>query len=196
LNPVDNIEAKSGVIKNNREDDLRNDISEFNIDFDDLQSRCEINPQFTSDAKNKMLSVQALAEDYEMLLLGRERVKKGESDVYRQTSKAIAGSSFIRLTGGILKSFAQESNLIGNKTIESFVDQFIDAYNKVTNAMMRDRSISERNHRLIIKLFKDRMWNIGDIITNNKGNMQAMFAQREEFRDDIYRQRREGIGGK
>ena len=132
-----------------------------------------------------MTSINRIAENYEMTLSGRELQKKGDTDVWVQTGKSIAGNSFIRLSGALLRSFADESNLISDKTIDDFRLQFMDAFNKASATIMRDRSIAETNHRNILKIFKDRMWNVGDIITNTKGNMKSIFDREDPNNDPL-----------
>jgi len=167
-------------VTNSRENKLKRDLDEFGVDFNDVDSKQELAPSFSDNKKDRIVSINRIAENYEMTLLGRELVTRGESEIYVQKSKAIAGNSFVKLTGALLRSFADESNLIGSKSIEDFRMQFIDAFNKASSSMMRDRTISELNHRNILKLFKDRLWNIGDIITNTKGNMERTFGRADE----------------
>ena len=115
---------------------------------------------------------------------GKKREEGTEK--YIQVGRAIASQKFIDISYGILNSFSEQTNFVSSKDEETFFIQFFDAFNKINNLMLQDRAISPDVQSSIIKLVKDRLKNIGDIITNNKGNMEAVIGRigEEEQRED------------
>lgn len=127
---------------------------------------------------DKVTKLNEIATAYKMILEGRTFIE--EDNGWKQTGQAIAGKKFIALSYGIINSFSQESNLLTQKDIDKFNIQFIDAFEKVNNFILRDRSVSERDSRIIIKMFKDKLTNIGDIITGSAENMAKVFGNYEQ----------------
>lgn len=126
-----------------------------------------------TDVSQKVTELKTIVYNYRMILEGRTYVQ--ESGGYVQEGSALAGRNFIALSSGILGSYADESNLLTQKDFEKFALQFIDAFEKIENMIMRDRTIGEKDSRPIFKLFKDSLMNLGDIITGSKENMKLIF---------------------
>jgi len=176
-----------------RKESMDKDFIDFGIDPDEVKEEFEINAKFSSKSVDKMTSIKTIAEGYEMALRGRDLIIKKENELYVQKSKALAGESFIQLSGGLLRSFAHESNLMSSKSEADFKLQLIDCFNKNSSLLMRDRSVEERNHRTILQMFKDRLWNVGDLTTNNRNNMDSVFGT---LGDEADEPKRDVFGGK
>jgi len=135
-----------------------------------------------SKEDNEILKVQNIAKEYKATLEGKK--KDDLNNKYIQTNKAIASQRFIDLTYSMLNSFAEQSNIVSGKDIDNFFIQYRDAFNKMQNALLRDRGIEDKSQSLIVKLFKDKLLNIGEIITNNKGNMEAIVGRYHNKEDE------------
>ena len=62
------------------------------------------------------------------------------------------------------------------KGTTSFYMQAWDSWTKINRSLvLRDRAIPEKNARLILKLFKDNLINLGEIILGSKVNMDKIF---------------------
>jgi len=157
-------------------DNTKEEAMDFlNIDDEELDEVTEITPKFDEKQADAVLKVKSHAESFEMLLKGKDLVQTQNGEKWVQKKRSLAGESFISLAGGILGSFSNQSNLLSNKDEQQFLIQFEDAYYKVSSMALRDRSISETNLRGVMKIFKDRMWLVGNIICNTKGNMDSVF---------------------
>jgi len=154
------------------------------IDSNELEDAAFVNFKVDTEVSKKVTKLTHLAISFRMTLEGKSFDE--EKGGYRQTGKAIAGHSFISKSNGILMSYASESNLLTQKSMEeSFVVQYADACRKVETELLRDRSVGERSTRIIFKTFKDTLWNIGEIITGSKENMAAVFGKMEQ---DLHKQ--------
>ena len=172
------------------------DMDELGIQEDELIDKYTTESSFSKDSKDKMTSLKKVAELYEMELKGKKLKEDNNRLVYIQESKALAGSSFIRLSSAILGSYAEESNLIAKKSKEDATNQLQEGYYKVSSFMLRDRTIKEEHHRMILQIFKARLWNIIDVITNTDGNMQRVIGGLPENVEDIQELNLGGLGNK
>lgn len=152
--------------------ELSKAYDDLDINSDDVEKDSKI-PFSKED--NDILKVQGIAEEYKATLEGKKKDRGNKEFV--QDTKAIASQVFINLTYSMLNSFAEQSNIVSNKTIETFMIQYKDAFNKMQNSLLRDRGMENKHQSVIIKLFKDKLFNIGQIITNNKGNMEAIVGR-------------------
>ena len=162
------------------DDDLYKDALDFlNLDDDEVSKKSKIGLKASKNVSDNVLKVNRIAESFKNVLEGKEFDE--ENNEFVQSSTSIAGSSFIRLSYGLLNSFSESSNLVTKKDINKFNIQFEDAFRKVNSAVLLDRTITDKDARMVIKLFKDKLCNIGDIITNTNGNMRSLF---DGFRED------------
>jgi len=153
-------------------------LKDLEIDNKEFTSRKEITIAKETDLTNRVTQINKIALSYRMILEGKTFFE--ETGSFKQTGPAIAGKKFISLSYGVINSYSNESNLITEKDFDKFAIQFMDAFEKVNNLILRDRSISEKDYRVIIKLFKDKLMNIGDIITGASGNMEKIFNTYKE----------------
>lgn len=150
-------------------------LNELNIDKTELDSK-EFN-SFTPDKEviDKVTQLKNFVIEYQMNLEGKTYDK--ERGGYVQTGKALAGSEFIRLSSGILMSFATDANLLSTKTKDTFMMQFKDAHEKVNLSLsMRSRAVPDRTQRAVLKMWKDTFWNICEIIIGSGKNMESVFT--------------------
>jgi len=170
LKPGDNIN-KSG----SDEKDLKNALDYLGLDDKEVEDASFINFKIDQEVTKKITKLTQFSMAFRMSLEGKAYDE--EKGGYKQTSKSIAGKRFISKSTGILNAYASESNLLTQKDIETFVIQYADACRKVETELLRDRSISEVHTRVIFKMFKDTLFNIGEIITGSKSNMEAVFGK-------------------
>lgn len=127
---------------------------------------------------DKLTALKNLAKSYEMRCRGYR--PSGNNDKWQITGKALAGTNFINQSTGILMSFAEPANLITTKLPEKFQREMADAFFRVNVACLNDETITMHNYRTVIKMFKDTMSNIGDIIVGSKGTLSPLFRQQAE----------------
>lgn len=124
---------------------------------------------------DKITAIKNLSKSYEMRLRGFKL--DSSNDKWGISGKALAGSDFIAQTTGIITSFAEPANLMTTKTPEKYIMEFADAFYRVNTMLLNDESIPQQNYRAVIKMFKDTMSNLGDIITGARQVMQKIFDQ-------------------
>ena len=164
-------------------EEYANDISELGWDEQEIEKEANVSIPLNKGDRSAILMLNSIAKEYRAILEGKKREEGTEK--YVQVTTAIASQKFIDVTYGILNSFSEQSNLVTSKDEETFFIQYTDAFNKINNLMLQDRAISPDVQSSIIKLVKDRLKNIGDIITNNKNNMDAVIGRiGEEDREE------------
>lgn len=154
------------------------DLEDLGLEEDDVNSKAKISLPPIKGEKANILRLNNIATEFKAILEGKE--KQEGTETYVQTKRALASQSFINSSYGILNSFSEQVNLVSSKDMDTFYIQFADAFRKINNMILKDRAIQPSNYSVIIKMMKDRLLNIGEIITNNKGNMESIFARLED----------------
>ncbi len=124
---------------------------------------------------DKVTSLKNLAKSYEMKMRGFGVDTTNEA--WKPMGKALSGKEFITQSSGIIYSFAEPSNLMTGKSPEKFMMEFADAFYRVNTMILNDQSTPASNYRAVIKMFKDTLSNVGDIITVSKNYLQKIFDQ-------------------
>lgn len=129
----------------------------------------------------KITALKNLAKSYDMKMNGWKL--DSSNDRWVISGKALAGSKLINQTTGILSSFAENANLLTTKTQEKFLMEFTDSFFKANVMILNDQATPADNHRAVIKMFKDTLSNIGDIITGSKSTLQKIFDNPELLKE-------------
>lgn len=165
----------------------------LDIDADQVDKKSKFSYKKEQELTNKVTALNEMSLEFTTKLEGK--TYDAETGAYVQTGKALVGRDFILLAGGILNSFAANANYLSGKERESFFMQFKDAHQKVNLSLsMRNRAVPEATQRAVLKMFKDTLWNVGDIITGAKGNMEKVFGSNGQ-KDDFVENRKIGAGG-
>lgn len=127
---------------------------------------------------NKITAIKNMAKSYEMRLKGFKWDITNNSWIPNNT--ALVGKNFIDLTVGILTSFCESANLLTTKDEESFAIQYADAFYKVNVLALNDETLRDNKYRSVIKMFKDTLRNIGDILIGSREIMQMSFSNGEQ----------------
>lgn len=146
----------------------------LDLSKDDIDKKSFISHKIDSGLQEKVTQISQFAMDFRMLLEGK--TYKEEKGGYMQTGPALSSKDSINKLVGIVQNYSQNANLISKKDDEKFSIQLYDAWTKAQNVLLRDRATPEKNHRVILKIFKDCLVNIGDIITNTDQNMSKIFS--------------------
>ena len=162
------------------EEEFNSALDFLGLDKDTVNDEAFVNFKVDKEVSKKVTKLTQFAVAFRMTLEGKHYDE--EKGGYRQTAKAIAGKRFIAKANGILMSYATEANLLTQKNIETFVIQYADACRKIESELLRDRSISEKNTRVIFKMFKDTLFNIGEVIVGYKENIQAVLGKIDQDR--------------
>jgi len=126
---------------------------------------------------DKITALKNIAKSYDMKMRGFKL--DTSNDKWTIAGKALAGSDFITQSTGIISSFAENANLMTGKTPEKFLMEFADAFYRINTAILNDMSIPAANYRAIIKMYKDTLSNIGDIITVSRSTLKDIFRTYE-----------------
>lgn len=171
-------------IRTKKDDEEFNDALDYlGLDKSVVEDEAFLNFKIDKDVSKRVTKLTQLAMSFKMILEGKSYDE--EKGGYKQTGKAIAGQRFISKSYGIINSYATEPNLLTQKNIETFVMQYADACRKIESELLRDRSISEKSTRVIFKIFKDTLFNIGEIITGSKDNMEKVFGRLDQERKEL-----------
>lgn len=163
----------------NSKKDLNEALDFLDLSQDELDKKMFISHTVDKNIMQKVTQINQFVIDFRMNLEGK--TYKEEKGGYIQTGPAQCSKDSINKLVGIIQNYSQNCNLISKKDEEKFNIQLYDAWCKQQNVLLRDRGTPERNHRVISKLFKDCLVNIGDIITNTAQNMQKIF---DKFREN------------
>lgn len=130
----------------------------------------------------KMTAIKNIAISYNLLLRGYEI--NPASNKFEITGPALIGSQFIRQTSNILHSFCEYANLISTKDEDKFFREYADAFYRVNAMLVTDPTRTKHTYRAIIKIFKDRLSSIGDIITGSRELTKGIFENEKLLQDD------------
>lgn len=126
---------------------------------------------------DKITALKNLAKSFDMKMNGFKLDTGNEQWIIAGT--ALAGGTLINQATGIISSFAENANLITTKQAEKFLMEFTDAFFKVNVMILNDPNTPSENYKAVIKMFKDTLSNIGDIITGSKSTMVKVFDNPE-----------------
>ena len=130
---------------------------------------------------DKITALKNLAKSFEMKMCGYK--PDTSNDKWVIAGEALAGSSAIDQASGIIYSFAENANLFTTKTADKFLIEFTDAFYKTSVSILNDQATPSENHRAVIKMFKDTLSNIGDIITGSKQTLSKIFDNPDLLRN-------------
>jgi hypothetical protein len=147
-------------------------MTDYNTQLTGAAIQCEDN------LTDKVTAIKNFAKSYEMRLRGG--VFNTSTNSWLIKNKALVGDDFISLTTGILTSFCENSNLFTTKDKDKFLFEFADAFFKVNVMCLNDDSLKEEKYKPALKMFKDTMSNVGDIITGSKEDIKGIFDKYEE----------------
>ena len=154
----------------------------LNIEDDVVDKKASVDaPKIQSEAK-ELLKINNIALEYKYTLEGKT-LDESEGK-WIQTGVALAGYEFIKITFSMINSYAELANLVSGKTQTDFYMQYKDSVKKQFILVRKDRSIEAKNKSSVMKLFKDKLLNIGDIICNTDGNMASIVKGLEAKKDD------------
>ena len=126
---------------------------------------------------DKITALKNMAKSYEMKMRGFKL--DTANDKWVISGKALAGSDLIIQSTGIILSFAENANLMTSKSPEKFMMEFADAFYRINVAILNDMATPASTYRSVIKMYKDTLSNIGDIITVSRETMQKVFNNYE-----------------
>lgn len=163
------------------------ELSQALLDLDVKQTDLENAQSFdVTLSKDRLFDCQNIAKEYKATMEGKSR-SEGSTDnsySYVQTGRALASKKYINLTYSLLYSFADTSNIASNKQFEQFFIQLRDAFNKARDMGLRDKSIRDTEFSPVITLFKQKLVNIGQIITNESGNMELLLRSLKKSEEE------------
>lgn len=158
----------------NNDKEYEDALNYLGLDYKEVEDKAFVQHKISTNIQEKITQINKFALDFRMLLEGKEYSE--EKGGYKQGTQALCSASTISKLTGIIQNYSQNANLISSKDEEKFVIQLYDAWTKQQNVLLRDRATPERNHRVISKIFKDCLVNMGDIITNSSKNMERIFS--------------------
>lgn len=127
------------------------------------------NLEISSEDKlnNKSTAIKNIAKSYEMRCKGWKPDTSNENWIPTGEPQ-LASGLFISSSTAILTSFCEYANLITTKDKVQFFRQYKDAFKRINYLMLNSPADKPHNVRIGVKLFKDAMVNIGDIICGSR----------------------------
>jgi len=179
-------------IKTSKRDDLNNSLELFGEDektFDvDAETQYEI--KISKELTNNLLKTSRLVSISTLTLQGYEEVpsKKEAVIVYRLVKNPIASSEIIKAFQGILKTYADESNIVGKTDWEDFSIQAMSDWRAFYKVCLKEKATPTKFIRVVYRIFQDCIIAIGKIVCDNPNNMGNLFTKvNQEVRADDYR---------
>lgn len=147
-------------------------------DRDDFLFRDNIDISENVGIKEKATSIKSLVRSLELRLKGYEWDAKGDKFVYRGT--ALCGTPVIDKAVGLLQPFCEEANLLTIKKDLVFSRQKWEINSTFNETLLADQGCYAKNYKVIMKMFKTTLQNIGDIILGSKDIMRPVFGKDDE----------------
>jgi hypothetical protein len=134
---------------------------------------------------NKITSIKKMVATLELRLAGYEWVADGNKFIY--TGNVLAGSIVIAKATGLLQPFSEDANLFTTKEFKMFAKQKWEINSTFNDTLLLEMGAIAPNYKIIMKMFKSTLQNIGDIILGSKRPLQGLFAgdQPQENRRDF-----------
>jgi len=130
--------------------------------------------------EDRVTAIKNIPKSYEMRMRGY--IWKQSSNEWEINRPAFAGSDYISQTTLMISSYCEGPNLITKKGPEKFLRQFSDAFFRMLTMAVNDITVKQEDMRSIVKVFKDIMDNIGDIIVdeNSRDIVKGIIAFKEK----------------
>ena len=128
--------------------------------------------------KDRVSAIKSLVRSLELRLRGYEWNDKGTK--FKYTGNALAGNSVISKAVGLLQPFCEESNLITTKNKETFSKQKYEINSTFNATLLTDISCPASNYRVIMKMFKTTLQNIGDIILGSRNIIDSFYGSKTD----------------
>lgn len=132
---------------------------------------------------DKITALKNIAKSYEMKLKGYKLSSNNEK--YEISGRALAPEDIITASTGILGSYTEYSNLITTKHPDKFAYESADAFFKVNVMLLNHDGLKSENYRTVLKMFKDSMSNVGDIICGSRSFMEKIVHKEEPKEEDF-----------
>lgn len=116
--------------------------------------------------RSKSTALKNMAKSYEKRVSGWGWNQNDNS--WEIKGPALAGSQLIQDSTSIILSFCETANLITTKDELRFKAQFFDAFHRINAMCTNSRQVFQERYRAFIKIFKDTMQNVGDIIVGSR----------------------------
>lgn len=127
----------------------------------------------TLDLADKATSIQEIANSYDLTMRGYS-INLAESR-WEITGQAMMTEEYIRATTSILQSFCNQANLITTKDEDKFFRAYADAFHRVNALLLNNKTRNGDMYNVSIKLFKDHMESIGDILVGSRNLMENVY---------------------
>jgi hypothetical protein len=132
---------------------------------------------------NKVTAIKSLAKSYQKRLEGFRW--DSSSSEWKPFGKALVGQDFITETTGIITSYCEYANLITTKDENKALFEYGDAFYRVNGMYLNydDELCPAEHYRSVIKMFKDTLGNVIDIITGSGDKLKDIFKKFEEEKE-------------
>ena len=128
--------------------------------------------------EGKLTAINTLATDFERRITGWVQTGKGTKWVY--TGEVMVGANTASRLSGLLQSFGNPANLISDKKDDRVAWQKYETIHTMIASLLLDIGCPEDKMTVVIKMFKNTLKNILDIITSSKVMFKNKFGTEEE----------------
>jgi len=170
-----------------KDQDIKDSLKDFDIDADklDLAKEFDYVVKIPKDSKDKMLGISRTIKVSVLTISGYEEVPTQNKDesVFRLQKHPLASSEVIKHFESILKTYADESNLIGKQSWDSFKIQAMADWGAFYRFCLREKASPETNERTVYRVFQNCLIKIGEITCDNPTNIKTLFSQLNDDMD-------------
>lgn len=162
-----------------KKDDLEESLELFEEDktLDDLEEDITHEIKISKDTSNNILKISRMIKESVLTIGGyEEQPTSGDKSVFKLTKEPMASTEIIKGFEGILKPYADESNMVSKKKWDSFVVQARADWGAFYKLCLREKASPESKERTVQRIFQSCLINIGEITSDNPENMGTLFG--------------------
>lgn len=143
------------------------------------------------NARDRTTAIRNIVRSMELRYSGYIWSEDGNKFIYK--GSPLCGKTVIAKAVGLLQPFCEEANLITDKEKKVFSRQKYEISSTFNNTLLNEMGCTADNYKVIMKIFKACIQNIGDIILSSREVIRPMFnsyPDEREREEDIPRRSR------
>lgn len=127
---------------------------------------------------DKITAIKTIATDFERRITGFSQKDKGATWIY--VGNPLVSKQTASKLSGLMQSFANEINLISEKDNLNLAWQKYETIHCAIANCLMDIGCPAENYSIVIKMFKNTLKNISDVIGTSKKMFEKMFNSADE----------------
>jgi len=176
---INNTNATNTIKKSNQQD-LTDSLELFGEDANsvDVNSEFECEVNIPKDTVDNILKISRMIRVAVLTISGYEEQPSSNknSTKYKLVKHPLASSQVIKAFESLLKPYSDESNMVSNKTWDSFKIQAMSDWGAFYKFCLREKASPDINLRNVYRVFQGCLTNVGEITCDNPHNMGKLFG--------------------